>query len=1439
MDVKLKDFLTSLNIKDQEIELFDDAKLTNATYITSTKKFIIDISCHNLCNPLVYFVIDKIRNNKQYNFHINIIQHETLINSTYLKDIFDKVILSKYKNIAMMQTIKNIEIELVNNKTIFLFNSNIQKDSFLTYKREFQNIYNTLGVTRIIEFDVIKKENIDINKEFESEVNQIVKNTINTQDLEPQQKRYNNYPQRKDYVSNEPPTEVEISTLTQDDKNISINAKIFAIEEKEYNNRLIMSYYVTDYKDSISVKCFEGSRLNRETLKSFKKGDWVKIRGNITYDNYEKEDVLTANTLEKIEVEEKRFDNAEIKRVELHTHTKMSNMDGVVDASEYIKQAIDWGHKAIAITDHGVVQAYPDANNASRGKDIKVIYGVEAYVIEEHNRHIMNPSSIELENATYVSFDLETTGLSSRLEEIIEIGAVKMKNGMPIEDFQTFVNPGKPLSSFTTELTNITDDMVKNAPNLEEALTKFLEFSKDCILVAHNAIFDVSFIKEAINKLGFPKLTNPVIDTLPLSRFLYPEHRSHTLGSISRRFNIEYDEEVAHRADYDAKVLASVFDVMLNELVDKRNIKKHEEIETLQDPTNLKKRPFHVTILVKNQEGVRDLYKLISKSNIEYYNEVPLVPRSYLSSCRQNFLIGSSCFKGEVFDIASTRNHEDLLETASFYDFLEVQPLDNYSYLIDTNSIDNQETLKTILKFIIDAGKELNIPVVATSDAHYVHPNQKIFRDVYITAQAIGGKHHPLYDYKKRVKENPNQHLRTTDEMLEAFNFLDKDLAYEIVVTNSNMIADSIEKVQALKDGTYSPRIENDKEELTRICWETAHNLYGENLPEIVQKRVEKELNSIIGNGFAVMYYIAHKLVKKSNEDGYIVGSRGSVGSSLVAHFTGITEVNALEPHYICDHCKHSEFDNLPEGIYSGYDLPEKICPECGMIMRGEGQNIPFETFLGFKGDKVPDIDLNFSGDYQAKAHDYTKVLFGEDNVFRAGTIGTVAEKTAYGYVKGYFEEKGIENDVRKAEMRRIASGCEGIKRTTGQHPGGIIVIPNYMDVYDFTPIQYPADSLDASWKTTHFDFHAIHDNVLKLDILGHVDPTALRMLKDITGINPKDIPCSDPRVLSLFTSCKELGVTKEDVLNENGVVGIPEFGTNFVKKMVFECKPTTFAELVQISGLSHGTDVWTNNAQELINNNTCKLMEVIGCRDDIMVYLIKKGLDPSLSFKIMEAVRKGKGLTPEFEEEMVKNNVPDWYIASCKKIKYMFPKAHAVAYVTMAMRVAWFKVYRPLEYYAVYFSTRCDAYDIETMIKGKESIKERFLDIQSRKANFATARDVTNKEESLLTTLESAIEMTARGYKFSNIDLYRSDSKNFLVDEENKALIPPFSALDGLGEAAAKSVVEARKNGEFLSIEDLTARTQLNGTNIKMLEKLGVLKDMQPKNQLELDLFG
>ena len=1421
MDKKLYDFLQKLNVNEECYQYCKDGVLKETLFLSNTKTFYIHIHFDSSIKPELYFAIEEIKSKLRLKADFKISFSNTNYDITFIKSVFIDVILNKYKNNAMMRTLKNIDITIDENNIYFMFDSNFQSQSFVPYKSEIQSVYDFFSMNKTIVYKIKDIDFSAIQNDME----------IQLQNIQPLEKsKQQTFIKKEDNL-------YKISELISSDNYVTTRGKIFSVEASE-RKKLIMTFFITDYEDSICVKCFESQKLNRDFLLSLKNGTWIEIGGKIGFDTFAKDEVFTANTIKIIDsLDEVRIDDAEEKRVELHVHTKMSNMDAVCEAHDFIKVANDWGHKAIAITDHGVVQAYPDANNGSRGKNIKVIYGIEFYMVDEYDTHIFNPSESNLENSTYVSFDLETSGLSSRADEIIEIGAVKHKNGMIIDTFQTFIKPSKRISEFTTSLTNITNDMLNDGKNLNDAMNEFLEFSKGCILVAHNAIFDYSFIKSAVDKLGLPQITNPVIDTLPLSRLLYSEYRSHTLGSVARRFNIEYDEEVAHRADYDAKILSEVFEAMLNEIVNKRGIELHKDLQSLQNPTNFaRKRPMHVIALAKNQQGIKDLYGLVSKTHLQYYNEVPLIPRSELANHRENLIIGSACINGEVFDTASTKNFDDLKRVASFYDYLEVQPLANYKHLIDTYTVADYDKLKLIVNYIIEAGKELNIPVVATSDAHYIDKTQKIYRDVYIRSQAIGGKHHPLYDFKGRIKDNPDQHLRTTKEMLEEFSFLGDELAKEIVVTNSNLIADMIEPVLPLKDGTYPPHMENDKEELTRICWETAHRLYGEALPDIIKARIEKELNSIIGNGFAVMYYIAYKLVKKSNDDGYIVGSRGSVGSSLVAHFTGITEVNALPPHYICDECKYFELAD-PEVYRSGYDLPEKTCPHCGHPLRGEGQNIPFETFLGFKGDKVPDIDLNFSGDYQPNAHDFTKVMFGVDNVYRAGTIGTVAQKTAYGYVKGYFEDLGKIDTVRKAELQRISMGCEGVKRTTGQHPGGIIVIPNYMDVHDFTPVQYPADDLDSTWRTTHFDFHAIHDNVLKLDILGHVDPTALRMLKDITGIDPKQVPCNDTKVFSLFTTCDALGVTKEDILNENGVVGIPEFGTNFVRKMVLEAHPTTFADLVQISGLSHGTDVWNGNAQTLIQNGTCKLNEVIGCRDDIMVVLIQYGLEPSLAFKIMEAVRKGKGLTPEFEAEMKAHNVPEWYLDSCKKIKYMFPKAHAVAYVTMAIRIAWFKVYKPLEYYATYFSTRCDVFDVETFMKGKDAIKEKFLSIQSRLANYETAKDVSNKEQSLLTTLESALEMTARGYKFTNIDLYKSDASRFVVDHENKALIPPFSALDGLGANVAASVIEARKHGEFLSIEDLTNRTQLNGTIIKTLEKLGVIK-LQETNQMSLDLF-
>ena len=950
-------------------------------------------------------------------------------------------------------------------------------------------------------------------------------------------------------------------------------------------------------------------------------------------------------------------------------------------------------------------------------------------------------------------------------------------------------------------------------------------------------------MQEALKAAGYPILTNPVIDTLALSRYLFPESRSHRLGSLCRNMEVTYDEDSAHRADYDANVLNTVWQPMLASLTKDNLTMTHEELGNLETPKSLLKhiRPDHITVLVKNKAGLKDLYKLISLGHVEYFADVPKVPRREIEKLRSNLIIGSGCLNGEVFNAARYYNEEILMEKMSFYDFIEVQPPENYSWLVNLGDILTQDDLLTLINDIIVAADKLGKMVCATGDVHYCMPEDKIFRDVYISAKGVGGVNHPLMPYarlsgKKGQFENPDQHFRSTDEMLEAFAFLGEEKANEIVVKNTNIIADQIEKLVPLpNDILYTPKIANVNEILTDMCFDNAKKLYGDPLPEYISKRLETELNGIITNGFSVIYYIAHKIVKKANDDGYLVGSRGSVGSSFVATMAGITEVNPLPPHYRCPKCKYLEWtEKTHPNIKSGYDLPNKKCPHCGEELVHDGQNIPFETFLGFSAEKTPDIDLNFPGDYQARAHEYTKELLGVNNVFRAGTIETVADKTAFGFARGYLERAGIDpNSVPKAKIACLAAGCAKIKRTTGQHPGGIVVIPDEYEVYDFTPIQYPADELDASWKTTHFDFRSIHDTVLKLDLLGHVDPMALKMMTDLTGVEVTSIPMNDPKVLSLFSKPDALGLERNYLAQETGAMAIPEFGTNFVRGILESTRPTTFSDLVIISGLSHGTDVWTGNADKLISSGKATLQEVIGCRDDIMTYLISMGLPSSVSFSIMEDVRKGKGLKPEYEEIMLAHKVPKYYIESCNLIKYMFPKGHATAYVMMAIRVGYFKIYYPLEFYATFFTVRSKQYDIATMIKGKDAIIERYeeLKFRSRSKNEA----LSPKEEEILKTLSIAIEMVQRGYKFSNISLEKSDATAFVVDHENKSLIPPFTTLDGLGESAATSVVEARKEREFSSIEDLENRTKLNGTNINQLKELGVLKGLSESDQLSL----
>jgi DNA polymerase III subunit alpha, Gram-positive type len=1209
----------------------------------------------------------------------------------------------------------------------------------------------------------------------------------------------------------------KLEEIVDEERRIAIEGYVFEAETKELRSgRTLLTFKITDYTDSILVKMFSRDKEDAALLNKVKKGMWLRVRGSVQNDTFVRDLVMIANDINEVKPVEREDTAPEgEKRVELHLHTPMSQMDAVTSVSDLIAQAKKWGHRAIAVTDHAVVQSFPEAYSASKKHDMKVLYGVEANLVDDGVPIAYNDQHRLLAEDTFVVFDVETTGLSAVYDTIIELAAVKVRNGEIVDRFESFANPHQPLSATTIELTGITDDMVKDAPDVEEVLHRFYEWTGDAILVAHNASFDMGFLNVGYQNIGLGKATNPVIDTLELARFLYPELKNHRLNTLAKKFDVELTQH--HRAIYDAEATGYLLIKMLKDAKEK-GIQYHDDFNKYMGKGDAYKRarPFHCILLAKNEVGLKNLFKLVSYAHINYFYRVPRIPRSVLQKHREGIIVGSGCDKGEVFEAMMQKAPEEVVDIARFYDYLEVHPKEVYAPLIEMELVKDEQQLEEIIRNIVQLGDELHIPVVATGNVHYLHPTDKIYRKILVSSQ---GGANPLNRHQL-----PDVHFRTTNEMLDAFSFLGQEKAKEIVVTNTNKIADMIDVIKPIKDDLYTPKIEGADEEIRRMSYERAKSIYGDPLPEIVEARLEKELNSIIGHGFAVIYLISHKLVKKSLDDGYLVGSRGSVGSSFVATMTEITEVNPLPPHYVCPNCKHSEFFN-DGSVGSGFDLPDKNCPQCGAKYKKDGHDIPFETFLGFKGDKVPDIDLNFSGEYQPRAHNYTKVLFGEDNVYRAGTIGTVADKTAYGYVKAYAQENNLQ--LRGAEIDRLSKGCTGVKRTTGQHPGGIIVVPDYMDIYDFSPIQYPADDNTSEWRTTHFDFHSIHDNLLKLDILGHDDPTVIRMLQDLSGIDPKTIPTDDPEVMKIFSGTESLGVTEEQIMCKTGTLGIPEFGTRFVRQMLEETKPTTFSELVQISGLSHGTDVWLGNAQELIQDGTCTLSEVIGCRDDIMVYLIYQGLEPSLAFKIMESVRKGRGLQPEMEEEMRKHNVPEWYIESCKKIKYMFPKAHAAAYVLMAVRIAYFKVHHPLLYYASYFTVRAEDFDIDTMVKGSQAIRARIMEINEK------GLDASPKEKSLLTVLELALEMCERGFRFQRVDLYRSSATEFLIDGDS--LIPPFNSIPGLGTNAAINIVKAREEGEFLSKEDLQQRGRVSKTIIEYLEKHGCLDSLPDQNQLSL----
>ena len=1227
---------------------------------------------------------------------------------------------------------------------------------------------------------------------------------------------------------------ISLHSINDNSGRVAISGKVFFVDEREITSKKtgkvfhLLSMDITDNEDSISAKMFvtktdDDEAFNKlfSTLKKGVKngGIYVVARGKAQFDQYAGETIVMLNDIAKIDAPPVRPDNAKEKRVELHLHTQMSAMDAVSSVEDLINRAIYWGHKAIAVTDHGVVQSFPDAMKVSDyNEKIKVLYGVEGYLIDDSKKIVYNAENQNIDSP-FVVFDIETTGLNKNTENITEIGAVKVVNGEIVDKWSTFVNPCKPIPENIVNLTGINDNMVKDAPKIGEILGDFFEFCKDCVLVAHNAAFDTGFIKKAAEENGL-EYNFCVLDTLMLARCMYPDLPNFRLDTLTRHLHVILDNH--HRAVDDAKATADVFVKMIAQLRDegKTELAKFNTEFDLRSAAK-KNKAFHVIILAKNQTGLRNIYEMVSESHLKYFFRTPRIPRSLLEEKREGLIIGSACEAGELFRaVIDGKTDEELEDIVNFYDYLEIQPIGNNAYMKadykNHPNINTDEDLQNLNRRIVALGEKYNKPVVATCDVHFMDMEGADYRKILMHYKGFSDADNqaPLY-------------FRNTEEMLAEFEYLGKEKAYEVVVTNTNLIADMVENVRPIPKKKCPPVIEGAKEGIVNDSINRAKEIYGDPLPEIVQKRLDKELYSITTYGFAVMYRIAQELVRHSVADGYLVGSRGSVGSSFVAYLSDITEVNSLQGHYICPNCKNVEFMESEIGL-SGCDLPDKVCPKCGTQYIKDGHDIPFETFLGFKGDKEPDIDLNFSGVYQPTIHKYTETFFGEGKVFRAGTIGTVAEKTAFGYVRKYCEEKGIT--MRNAEMMRLAKGCEGVKRTSGQHPGGIIVVPFENDIHEFCPVQHPADDPNSDIITTHFDYHKIDQNLLKLDELGHDDPTVIRMLEDITGLNARDVPLDDEETMSLFTSNKALKLLPgKDIGTKLGTYGIPEFGTKFVRQMLEDTKPTTFSELVRISGLSHGTDVWLGNAQELIREGKCDLSHSICARDDIMIYLISCGVEEEHAFKIMEMVRKGKGLTPEYEQEMRDNNVPDWYIDSCKKIKYMFPKAHAAAYVMSAFRIAYFKVHYPEAFYMAYFSVRADDFDASTMARGEERVRQEMDMINAKKKDGT----ISPKEENLIPVLEICIEMYARGINFVPVDLYKSHATNFLQTDDG--ILPPLSALPGLSENDAQRITDEREKGEFRNVEDLRLRTGIGKNPINILEENGCFDELPDADQVSL----
>ena len=1541
MDNNIKILLDKINIDNGYYQYFNDAIIKKIVVSSKNDAWNIYIDKKDLLPVNILEELeDKIGVLDPKAPEIKIIWDiENQDSSVYLS--YYEYLLKKLKDDLKVIEIYKDCLRLEDDFLVLVVSNEVEKDKLECCHDKIESFYRRLGYKFNIDIEIRHEENIldEIKDELNNEVNNLNLNVVKSKSVvKDENKGFEKKVRRESKDPNniigrgikEDP--IKIKTLIGEDNNVVVEAQVFGVDyfESPKTDFKIITLKITDYSDSIYCKIFSRDEEEYKGLcKEFKEGNWYKIRGYTKNDQFSKELVLNARDIIKIDkVVETIKDTASKKRVELHAHTKMSQMDGVCDEVELVKQAMKWGHKAIAITDHNGAQAFPHVFNfvTSYNKELKdgeepfkAIYGCELTMIDDSVNIVVRPNDEIMLDQTFVVFDFETTGFNAGgADSIIEIGAVKIKNGVIIEKYDELINPGRPLPQKIIDVTNITNEMLEGKDNEENAVKRFVEWFGDCPMVAHNAKFDVSFLEMAYKKYNLGQFTNPVIDTLELSRTLDNNYARHSLSALVKRYDVPWDESAHHRGDYDAEGTALVFHKMLNKLSN-RNIDMMSDLNKLVSKEEIHKygRANHVNLLVKNKAGLKNLFKIISLANTKYIYKTPRILRSVIEEHRDGILVGSGCYESEVFMEAKSKSDDELSNIIRFYDYVEVQPMECYSHLIQTGDFANEVELAANIEKIVRVTGEAGKIVVATGDVHHIKRDDKIYREIIVNQKVPGGGRHPLA--KNGIKEIPSNHFRTTDEMLENFKFLGEDKAYEIVVENTNKIADMVDIVEVIIDTggiPFSPRVKADDGKsyldcpvvVTDLVYTKARDWYGDPLPYMIEeriatelygdivykmivadledkglsdeefakeahkrlheeilkgsdnikklvtqyvkktseeeldekslaKKVKKTLGGVIGGGFDPIYLIAQRLVKHSNDEGYLVGSRGSVGSSFVATMMGITEVNPLAAHYRCEKCKLSIFDDddgkpLGKEYSSGFDLPDKECPNCHIPMIKDGQDMPFATFLGFNADKVPDIDLNFSDLNQASAHAYTKVLFGEHNVYRAGTIGTVADKTAFGFVKGYCEDHGI-TDMRTAEVERLAIGCTGVKRTTGQHPGGIVVIPDYMEVSDFTPYQFPADDPTAEWMTTHFDYHSIDQCLLKLDILGHSDPTQLRLIQNQSNTDIMKVPLDDKATMSIFTSTEALGVTTEQIMCNTGTLGIPEFGTPFTIKLVEDTKPTTFAELIKISGLSHGTDVWLGNAQELIANNIVPFKETIGCRDDIMVYLMYHGVKPIKAFKIMEFVRKGKASKdPETWKEHVKTmqdaNIPEWFIGSCQKIKYMFPKAHAAAYVISAFRIAWYKVHMPVYFYASWYSSKATDVDVISMIKGYDAIKARIEDIQVK------GFEATNKENGQAESLKIALEATARGIKFLPIDLYHSDATVWVAKNETE-IYPPFNSIEGLGDTVAKQIVKERDIQPFLSVEDVQKRGKVSQTLIIKMQEMGILKDLPESNQLTL----